>query len=549
MSSPAGRHTDVLSFAFEGSADYDEHRPLYIDAKNPASCLNASQLRRLVRTLIAGLRCYIKRGDCVMIHLENNYVYSALYFAIIGAGGVYIGASPDSSPHEIMSFLDLGEPKLIITSNRTLQAILDISSSKGFSSKQVCLFDEPTISNFLQSNPNDPSDAAHLTIDHLLSHGEGDWNRIDDESLSKTTPAAIYCTSGTSGLPKAAVLSHYAIISQHLNIHYEVPYHVRRLLVVPMYHRFGALWHTFPIRQGEPAYLLPKFDVVQFLKAAHRHQITDTYIVPAMVHILNLTTQPAKELLSSMRLVDVAGAPIDTASMHKFQTLLHKDGTVSQSWGMTETGPVFLNKYGEPHDKASIGKLVGTNEVKLLDDHDNIISDDESPGELCIRGSGLLTTYQRRSDGKDEQGWFRTGDVAYRNNGSYFLFGRTKEIIKVRGYQVAPAEIESVLLTHPDITDAAVLGVQSSDKTTEVPRAYVVRSQSPSGTKISIDEIYRFAQARLAGYKALDGGVVFVTDIPRTASGKIQRAKLGQMNAQRDRIAQILSRRVTEVVV
>ncbi|PYH98774.1 adenylate-forming enzyme AfeA [Aspergillus ellipticus CBS 707.79] len=549
MIPPTICHTDVLSFAFDSPVEYDQYRPLFIDAKDPSCSLNASQLRRLVRTLIAGLRRHIRQGDCVMVHLGNNYAHSALFFSIIGAGGVYIGASPDSPPHEFKSVLELGEPKFIITSDRTVQTVLKIAESNGFNPKQVCLFDESTIANFLTSSTNDssPTDVAHLTIGYLLSHGEDDWNTFNDESLSKTIPAAIYCTSGTSGLPKAAVLSHYAITSQHLNIHYEVPYDVRRLLVVPMYHRFGALWHTFPLRHGEPSYLLPKFDVVQFLKAAHRYQITDTYIVPAMVHILNLTTQLVKELLSSMRLVDIAGAPIDVASMHKFQALLSAQGTASQSWGMTETGPVFLSKYGEPSDKASIGKVVGTNEVRLLDDQDAIIDVDDCPGELCIRGSGLLINYKGRDDGKDEQGWFRTGDVAYRKDGYYFLFGRTKEIIKVRGYQVAPAEIENVLLTHPDIKDAAVLGVQSSDKTTEVPRAYVVRSSST--TKITTDEIYGFAQSQLAGYKALDGGVVFVNDIPRTASGKIQRAKLGQMNAQREKIAQILSRRVTEVVV
>lgn len=113
--------------------------------------------------------------------------------------------------------------------------------------------------------------------------------------------------------------------------------------------------------------------------------------------------------------------------------------------------------------------------------------------------------------------------------------------------QVAPAEIEVILSKHPGISDAAVLGVQSSDKSTELPRAFVVKS-SAFKANLTADEVYQFAKSQLAGYKALDGGVVFVSDIPRTASGKILRDKLAQMNARREKIAQVLSRRVIKVV-
>ncbi|PWY79461.1 adenylate-forming enzyme AfeA [Aspergillus sclerotioniger CBS 115572] len=545
MDSSAVNHFDVLSFAFGRVVNYED-RPLYINAKDPSRSLCAIQLRRLVRTLIAGLKRHIQQGDCVLVHLGNSYVHPALFFGIIGAGGVYLGASPDSPPYELINVFNLGNPKLIITSSQTLQTVLGVSTSKGLCPEQVCLFEELAITRFLGSSPSIPvGGAGHITMAHFLSHGEEDWIRLDEESLAKTTPAAMYCTSGTSGLPKAAVLSHHAIISQHRNIHYEFPFDVKRLVVIPMYHRFGALWHTFPIRHGEPAYIMHKFEVGQFLKAVQAYQITETHIVPATVHLLNQTSQPVTDFLSSLRMVGVGGAPIDAASLQKFQSLLHSQATAAQTWGMTETGPVFVGKYGERSDKASIGKTIGNNEAKLLDDQGMIINSDGCSGELCVRGTGLLLHYKGRDDGIDREGWFRTGDVAYRQDGYYYLLGRTKEIIKVQGYQVAPAEIEAVLLTHPGINDAAVLGVQSSDKGVEVPRAFVVKSAS--GTHLAADDVYQFAQSRLAGYKALDGGVVFVTEIPRTVSGKILRTKLAQMNAQRDKVAQILSRRVIKV--
>ncbi|PYH65279.1 adenylate-forming enzyme AfeA [Aspergillus vadensis CBS 113365] len=459
-----------------------------------------------------------------------------------------MGASPDSPPHELANVLELGRPSLIITTKQMLHAVLSVATSKGLGPEQICLFEELTITSFLESNLRyRRQDAGTITLYDLLACGEEDWIKFDDETLAKTTPAAMYCTSGTSGLPKAAIISHQAVVSQHLNKHYEVPYAIRRLVIVPVYHRFGALWHAFPIRQGEPAYFLQKFELNHFLDAVHSNRITDVFIVPAIVHLSLQSSRPVAELLSSLRMVGVSGAPIDTGSLQKFQGLLHKQATAAQSWGMTETGPVFVCRYGERVDKGSIGKLVGINEARLIDDEGMMITSDNCPGELYVRGTGLFSNYKGRDDGVDADGWFRTGDVAYRQNEYYYLFDRVKEIIKVQGNQVAPAEIEAVLSKHPGISDAAVLGVQSSDKSTELPRAFVVKSPA-FNAKLTADEVYQFAKSQLAGYKALDGGVVFVSDIPRTASGKILRAKLAQMNARREKIAQVLSRRVNKVV-
>ncbi|KAI2826826.1 hypothetical protein CBS147320_8077 [Aspergillus niger] len=541
-------YKDVLSFAFDRSVEYDESQPLYIDARNPLRSLNAIQLRQLVRALIAGLRRHIKQGECVLVHLGNNYVHPALFFGIIGAGGVYMGASPDSPPHELANVLELGRPRLIITASQTLHAVQSVAASKGLGPEQICLYEEMAITSFLEPSPSDRRENAEtITLYDLLSCGEEDWIKFDDEALAKTTPAGMYCTSGTSGLPKAAIVSHYAVVSEKLNMYYELPYDVKRLVVVPVYHRFGALWHTFPIRQGEPAYFLQKFEINHFLTAVHSNKITDVFIVPAVVHLSLQSSRPVAELLSSLRMVGVSGAPIDTGSLQKFQALLHAQATAAQSWGMTETGPVLICRYGERVDKASIGKLVGINEARLFDDEGMMITSDNCPGELYVRGTGLFSNYKGRDDGIDAEGWFRTGDVAYRQNEYYYLFGRAKELIKVQGNQVAPAEIEAILSKHPGISDAAVLGVQSSDKSTELPRAFVVKS-SAFNTDLTADEVYQFAKSQLAGYKALDGGVVFVTEIPRTASGKIQRAKLAQMNARREKIAQVLSRRVIKVI-
>ncbi|KAL3472999.1 hypothetical protein BJX99DRAFT_204372 [Aspergillus californicus] len=544
-------YTDLLSFCFRGPVAYDEERPLFIDAETPSQSFSARQFKTLVRTLIAGLKAHhVQRGDCVLVHLGNSIIYPALFFSVIGAGGVFMGSNARSQPQELEHLLDLAEPKLIITNREALPTVLNVSTGKGMLSSQVCLLDESatdTIAQLLGPGPtpylSDSGDESYLNFTNLLGYGENDWITFDDEMIAKTTPAAMFSTSGTGGLPKAAVLSHNAIVAQHMTIQYDVPYAASRLISLPMFHLFGALWtHIFPIRYGQPLFVLTRFEITQFVAAVYQYQITETYMVPAMIHAFNRSTLPVNDYLASLRYVGVAGAPIDGASMQQFREHLHLDACAAQIWGMTEVGVVFQNRYGALGNAGSIGSLLPGYEVRLVGSDGNLVLNDNKPGELYVRGAGLLTCYRGRDDAKDAQGWFRTGDVAYVSKGLYFIVGRTKELIKVRGWQVAPAEIESILLKHPGIEDAAVTGVTSKDGSTEVPRAFVVRSKSLIGNTLTAEEVYFFCRRQLASYKAIDGGVVFVEEIPRTASGKIQRFKLTQMNTYREIVSSLLAR-------
>ncbi|PYH44901.1 adenylate-forming enzyme AfeA [Aspergillus saccharolyticus JOP 1030-1] len=558
---------DVVTFAFNAPVEYDRSRPLYIDAREPSRCLNALQFKHLVQTLIAGLKRQVEPGDAVLVHLGNSFVHSALFFSILGAGNVYMGVSPDSPPHELDNVLEAGQPKLILTTSATLQTVLDVASARSLSPNQICLFSEETILTFLHHpealNHHESTTTTTpqpMTLTSLLTHGTSPWTALT-ASQARATPASMFCTSGTSGVPKAAILSHTNMITHHLSSHYPDPSTstTSRLITIPIHHLYGAVWtHIFPIRYGEPVYLLPRFEIHAFLQAVHTHQITNTYLVPAMVHILNQCPFPnIQPSLASLRFCLISAAPIDVPALDCLQSrLVHPSAIVTQNWGMTETGLVFLSPATDTvHDKASIGRVRGEGvEVQLVDPQDShtVLAGDDTAGEVWVRGPGIFMGYRNRPEEnpKAEGGWFRTGDMMYRRHGLYYVFGRVKEIIKVRGYSVAPAEIEEVLAQHPEVQDVAVLGVQASDGSrTEVPRAFVVRAEKTpaSSAQVTEAELYRFVAERLARYKALDGGVVFVSQIPRTATGKIQRAKLGQMNAQREKVAKILQARKVAV--
>ncbi|CAG8032607.1 unnamed protein product [Penicillium salamii] len=553
MSLPTDMAGDLLSFTFGGPKPYNLNQPLFIDAGDPSRSFTATQFRQLVQTLIAGLKAHnVKPGDCVLLHLGNSIVYPALFFSIIGAGGVYMGSNPRSQPQELDHILSLAEPKLILTTHEALPTVLDVSAPRCIHPSQVRVVDDRAIDYCAQlflwyelghsaaGSFIGMHDAHHSNFADLLCYGQSDWVRFN-ETIAQTTPAAMFTTSGTSGLPKAAVLSHHAIVSQHRSIYYDVPYPVSRLMSLPMFHLFGALWtHLFPVRYGHPLFVLPKFEVNEFIATVHKYKISETYLVPAIIHALNQSAQPVSEYLTSLRYVGVAGACIDGTSIQAFRDRLNPLAYACQIWGMTEVGVVFQTRYGQPGDPGSIGTQLAGYEVRLMD-QDGIVQGDQRAGELYVRGPGLLSAYKGRTDALEPDGWYRTGDVAMVKQGQYYIVGRTKELIKVRGWQVAPAEVEAVLLQHPGIVDAAVIGVNKNGLG-EVPRAFVVRSRDPTKGRITGEQVYRHVRQHLASYKSLEGGVVFVEEIPRTASGKIQRFKLDQMNTYREMVASLLSR-------
>lgn len=359
-----------------------------------------------------------------------------------------MGSNPRSHPQELDHIISLAEPKMILTSQDVLPMVVDVAAGRGMHPAQVCVVDERAIEHcaqlFLWNELGFPAsaesfamsggDARHLNFAHLLCHGERDWLMFSDPVTAQNTPAAMFSTSGTGGLPKAAILSHHTIISHHRSIHYETPYHVSRLMSLPMFHMFGALWtHMFPVRYGQPLFVLPRFELSQFLATVHQYQISETYLVPAIIHSINRSSLPVAEYLSSLRYVGVAGAPIDRPCMLQFNELLSPLAEASQLWGMTEVGVIFQSRYGQRGDPGSIGTVLKGYEVRLVDHDGKTVREDDRAGEMYVRGAGLLTAYKGRNDAKDAQGWFRTGDVAYVKNGYYYIVGRTKELIKVRG--------------------------------------------------------------------------------------------------------------------
>ena len=287
-------------------------------------------------------------------------------------------------------------------------------------------------------------------------------------------------------------------------------------------------------------YVMRRFELESWMRNIERFQITEANMVPPMV--IQVINSPLTERysLNSIRNSWVGAAPLAAEPQARYKALLRPDTPFNQVWGMSETSCIATMLHYPEHDPTgSVGRFLPNLDAKLVDDEGRDITDFDVAGELCVRGPLIVKGYFNNPEANrlawDDDGYFHTGDIAIRKreNGLWYIVDRKKELIKVRGFQVAPAELEGVLLSHPDISDAAVIGViagsmgvKAGEQGSELPRAYVVVKE---GSWLTEADIQAYMRERLAGYKQLVGGVRFVEAIPKNASGKILKKDLKEM--------------------
>ncbi|GFF40358.1 putative acyl-coenzyme A synthetase [Aspergillus udagawae] len=512
---------DVLSYIFDNT--YDANRPVYIDVHNPSRSISCAQARNIVRQLIAGLRAWgVKPGDCVAIHSFNDIYYSMLVLAIIGAGSIYTGTNPSYTTMELAHHFKAADTKFVISEPEILAPVLAAVEERGIPEANVLIFDV-----LGQEVPT-----GRRSWKDLFNHGEHDWVAFDDLQRAKETTAARLFSSGTTGLPKAVTITHHNLIAEH-ELCFEVhprQYQVSRIVAMPIFHVAAAVGaHFGALKSGYTIYMMRRFDLKTFLVANEKYQATDLAIVPPMaIAILQSPFSRTRPFLHTIKSVNCGAAPLDKDVQARFRTLLQEGTPFTQVWGMTETCAIAtMFTYPEDDDTGSVGRLIPNVEAKLIDENGNNISAFDVRGELCVRGPIVTPGYYRNDSANavafDNEGWHKTGDIAYCDGRTrkWYIVDRRKELIKVRGFQVAPAELEAVLLGHPHIVDAAVIGLVLPGADTEYPRAYVVRRPGKEGENLTEGDVRKYLGERLARYKALTGGVKFVDAIEKSPSGKI----------------------------
>ncbi|KAF1997783.1 acetyl-CoA synthetase-like protein [Amniculicola lignicola CBS 123094] len=520
---------DILSWMFD-NPKYDLDSPMYLDAANPSRSISARQGRVLVRKLAAGLRSQgLKKGDAVVVASFNDLYYPILALGIIAAGGVFTGANPGYTAFEIGHHVNVVHAKFIICEPECLKSVLD--AKHDVPKERVFVFD-----TLGQEIPK-----GLKGWKSLLEYGEADWPRMTSKDESSKTTAMLLMSSGTTGLPKAVRLTHLNLIAQHtlVNEHYPRKFPMRRLLALPMFHAAatpGAICSVF--RSGIVTYIMRRFDLEPFLKGHEEFNITELTMVPPIAIGIIMHPASKKYSLKTVKWAGCGAAPLDKGPQARLKALLAPDAPFTQVYGMTETSCV-ASFIPPPEDDAtgSVGRFLPNLDVKLVDEEGRDITAAETRGELCLRGPTITPGYFENEEANkrdwDAEGFFHTGDIAYmdKESGKWYIVDRKKELIKVRGFQVAPAELEAMLLSHPSIIDSAVIGVPAptpANRTTidsgELPRAYVV--QRPGTPALSEKDLVEHCAEKLAKYKRLEGGVKFVDVIPKTASGKILKRTL-----------------------
>jgi acyl-CoA synthetase (AMP-forming)/AMP-acid ligase II len=340
--------------------------------------------------------------------------------------------------------------------------------------------------------------------------------------------AVLPYSSGTSGRPKGVILTHRNLVAnlEQMRPHWRPEPGTRLVVVLPLFHIYGM---TCMMNQGIhrrlTVVLLPRFDVVEFLATVARYRPQRLQLVPPI--LLALAKHPAVDSydLSSVELVLSGAAPLGAELARAVEARL--GCRVIQGYGLTETSPTtHFAPDGVEVDVATVGPLMPNMEAMVVDPATGSELPPDEVGELWLRGPNVMSGYLHAPEATaatlDGDGWLHTGDLARVDaHGMFTIADRLKELIKYKGYQVPPAELEALLVSHERIADAAVIGVLDADGE-EVPKAFVVPRP---GADLDADEVTAFVAERVAPYKKVRV-VEFVDAIPKSASGKILRREL-----------------------
>ncbi|MFE0453450.1 4-coumarate--CoA ligase family protein [Streptomyces sp. NPDC058914] len=489
-------------------------QPALVDGTD-GTTLTYEQLDRFHRRIAAALaEAGLRKGDVLALHSPNTIAFPTAFYAATRAGATVTTVHPLATPEEFAKQLGDSAARWIVTVSPLLETARRAAElAGGIQEILVC----------------DSAPGHRSLIDMLASAAPEPRITIDPAE----DVAALPYSSGTTGMPKGVMLTHRQIATNLAQLEPAIPAGPgdRILAVLPFFHIYGltALMNA-PLRKGATVVVLPRFDLETFLAAIQTHRITGLYVAPPIVLALAKHPAVAQYDLSSLQYVISAAAPLDADLAAACSQRLNLP-PVGQAYGMTELSPgthvVPLDAMRDA-PAGTVGKLIAGTEMRIvsLDDPGKDLGVGE-PGEILIRGPQIMKGYLNRPDATadmiDTEGWLHTGDIGrVDEDGWLFVVDRVKELIKYKGFQVAPAELEALLLTHPGIADAAVIGVYDDDGN-EVPHAYVVRQ--PTAPDLSEGEIAMFVAERVAPYKRVRH-VTFIDAVPRAVSGKILRRRL-----------------------
>ncbi|KAK0645300.1 AMP-dependent ligase vlmC [Lasiodiplodia hormozganensis] len=475
-------------------------------------------------------------------------------------GGIQTPANAAYSAPEIEYQLKDSGAKCLFTCLPLLPTALEACSKAGIPKNRIYILDVPKEITGGKSAPSE-----YKTVDQLIKEGEKlprlenlDWS--DGEGARRT--AFLCYSSGTSGLPKGVMISHRNVIANTLQIKTfdkscrdkKIPpgtqsdYTETALGLLPMSHIYClvVICHA-SVYRGDRVVVLPKFEFKPYLEAIQRFKVNCLYLVPPIIIMMTKQKQICDQYdLSSIDAVFTGAAPLGEETAQELSQLWPK-WVIRQGYGLTETSTVVCSTIDHDVWFGSSGSILPGIECKIVTLEGNEITGYDQPGELLVKSPAVTLGYHNKPDATKEtfqDGWMRTGDeaVVRKSPQGYehiFIVDRIKELIKVKGLQVAPAELEAHLLSHPYVNDCAVIPVPD-ERAGEVPKAFIVKSP-----KVGLEEsdravaraIEKHVEEHKSRHKWLKGGIEFIDVIPKSPSGKILRRLLRDKEKEKRRAA------------
>jgi acyl-CoA synthetase (AMP-forming)/AMP-acid ligase II len=463
------------------------------------------ELVDLIRKTASGLAAHgITKGDVVSIWAPNVPEWPVAFFGAVRLGAIVHTSNPVSTPDELAYQLADGNVKMLITVN----ALADKAKAAiAHSKKSIELFT-------FDDTPGLP------TLASLMVDAEPPAVAIDPAHDIVALPYS----SGTTGLPKGVMLTHRNVVAQLQQIDAIEDIEMPALLgVLPFFHIYGmVIIMMHGLMRGAAIVTMPKFEFEPFLKVLQDWPIVSAHIVPPIVVALGKHPAVDNYKFPHLKYLFSGAAPLGAELTEAVEKRLNVK--IRQGYGMTEASPATHYTVAGSERCGTVGLLMPSTECRIIDPGTGKDAPTGERGEVWVRGpqvmKGYLNNPEATASTVDAEGWLHTGDIGIVDADGYLtVVDRLKELIKVKGFQVAPAELESLLLKHPKIADVAVIPIADEDSG-EVPKAIVV-AKAP----LTADEVIEFLLPQVAHYKRVRQ-VAFVEAIPKSPSGKILRRVL-----------------------
>lgn len=509
------------------------------------------EARKRVDGLANGLsrRWDIKQDEVVCLYSPNHIDYAVVFWALHRLGAISTNSNPAYTFDELTHQLRLTKATTIVVHSHFLKTALEACKDVGLPAERIVIIDQATF------------DAPHTTVEQLiqdgLNHNANFVERKLGEGEAKTKIAFLCLSSGTTGPPKAVAIPHYSVIANTLQIRAHnytvetkanIPTDQWRFRpgdvitgVLPFFHIFGLILNVHVmLYSGMAVVITPKFGWPSFLESIRRHKINHLLVVPPMVVLLckHPATKDYEAELKNIRCCFSGAAPLSSELAGQLEKVL-PNASLGQGYGMTETSTAVsmtsvLQKIGKP---GSAGVAVPGVRFRIIKEDGSLAKLGER-GELVVKSPSNALRYWENPKATAEtfleDGWVRTGDeVEFDAEGNIYVVDRLKELIKVNGFQVAPAELEGHLLSHPDVADVCIVPIPD-EFSGELPLAYIVlhppaavRAASSTAEAGALKvELSKYVSDVKVPYKWLKGGVEFIDVIPKNPSGKLLRRVL-----------------------